>query len=63
MKAGVLSIRWSKPKLISPSPSEIPPDLHLSTEPVTYTYVIRGKELVATTGDLTDNFRRVDPKT
>jgi hypothetical protein len=63
VRAGVLTIYWSKPKLISPSPSEIPPGFHLWTEPVTYTYVMRGRELVATTGNLTDIFHRADPKT
>ena len=58
IKGDILTIHWSELKLLSPSWSEIPPGLHVWTAPVTCTYTIRGRDLLATTHNLTDVFHR-----
>ena len=60
IKDGVLTIRWSEPELLWPKASDIPRGLHLEKAQVTCTYILRGKELLVTTGNDTDVFYRVD---
>ena len=58
IKGDRLTIHWSELKLLSPSWSEIPPGLNVWTEPVTCTYTIRGRDLLAITHNVTDVFNR-----
>lgn len=60
IKGGILTIHWSELNLLWPKPSDIPPGVQFRKDPVSCTYILRGKELLVTTGKDTDVFYRVE---